>query len=284
MHRICTDDVVASVFLAYIMRNLVITTALLAVLMCCGCLHNLGRPSQVERDKAFALGGQEAISLEPTLAGTTYYVFRFTKQLPKEFLLMDWAAREFADSVRGREFAMGMATSVYSSGYLITAAHCTRNYIYIGGEFSGRRRLVPAVLVCKKWERTGAEYAILKVDEFLPKVLKFGPTPSIEAGIYCLLQSNEVSWDRKLAAGKVLSIEKANDGSHLDTITTDIPTWHGDSGSGVVDKLGRFVGIVTAGEWQLRGFHPKTEKFICLIDEDEVLALVSNYEASNKSR
>ena len=219
-------------------RSIIFT---LSLILLTGCL-SLAQPSKRHREEASARATEELVAHRSKLEGVTFLVLASDRPASYEVSSQDDKFYfKFVDPKTG----VGLATGISEDGYLITAAHVTtRQHCYVVGWMEGKPAVFPARVVYKQLGREfGEDLAILRVDKRLDCPIQLGTLDSAGSEIYAFALDRQAGVKFTAVAGKVVLRPKPNPGKDISIMETDLPLWKGDSGSAVMSKDGKLVGV-----------------------------------------
>src|SRR5207244_4436353 len=139
----------------------------------------------------------------------------------------------------------------------------------------GKPAVFPARVVYKQLGREfGEDLAILRVDKRLDCPIQLGTLDSAGSEIYAFALDRQAGVKFTAVAGKVVLRPKPNPGKDISIMETDLPLWKGDSGSAVMSKDGKLVGVFIGVDIPLTTF--KASRIACVPDMDRVLSIIAN--------
>ncbi len=223
----------------------------LSLTLLTGCLSLA--PSKRHREEACDRGAKEFVAHRSKLEKVTFLVLASDRAASFESSSHNQEPHVELVDPKG---TTGLATGISEDGYLLTAAHVTRReYCYVVGWMDGQPVPFPARVVHKKVDKKlGADWAILHVDKHLDAHLQLGTLDSAESEIYAFGLDWKSGWksitmDRQsglkfsIIAGNVVGKPKLIPGKDMSIMETDLPLWKGDSGSAVMSKDEKLVGV-----------------------------------------
>ena len=260
-------------------RSIVFT---LSLILLTGCL-SLARPSKRHREEASARAAKELVAHRSKLEKVTFLVLASDRAASFESSRHNHEPHFELVDPKG---TTGLATGILEDGYLITAAHVTRRkHCYVVGWMDGQPAPFPARVVYKKLDKKlGADWAILHVDKHLDAHLQLGTLDLAENKIYAFGLDWKSGWksttmDRKsglkfsLIAGNVVGRPKPTPGNDISIMETDLPLWKGDSGSAVMSKDKKLVGVFVGVDlgWTML----KHSAIVCVPDMPAIASIIA---------
>ena len=245
-----------------------------------GCL-SLERPSSQQREKAAARASRDLIAHRAELEKVTSLVFASDHPTTITF-----SSHGDKGNLTYTATDLGLAVGISDDGYLLTAAHVAKEYCYVLGWMGGKQAVSPARVVYRQvGSKPGEEWAILHVNERLDHSIKFGTLDTAGSDIYAFACERERDLKVIAVGGKITHRPEPKHGEAVSVLATDLPLWKGDSGSGVISKDGKLVGVFIAVSKSLPSFEvsrlvsiPDFDRVQSVIEEDRLQA-----EKPNKS-
>lgn len=244
-----------------------------------GCL-SMAKPSRGVREEAFARAAKDLAAHRSELQKVTFLVY--ASDSPAAF---DFA--NHGDKIdmhfESRELFSGLATGISSDGYLLTAAHVVKAHCYVAGWMGGQQIVAPARVVYQEsGDEFGEDLAILHVDEPLDSAIRLGKLDPAENEVYAFSCDREPEVKIIVVAGKILHGPEATPKGDLSIMDMDLPLWIGDSGSAVMTKEGRQVGVFVG----ISGSRMKLSisRVACVPDMDRVLAIIEKDRAESREK
>jgi len=247
-----------------------------------GCL-SLARPSKRNREEACGRGAKELVAHRSELEKVTFLVLASDR--PASFEPPSHDRKPHFDLVDPKGIT-GLATGISEDGYFLTAAHVTeREYCYVVGWMDGKPAPFPARVVYRKLDKGfGADWAMLHVNKHLDAHLQLGTLDLAEKEIYAFgldwkSGGKSITMDRQsglkfsVIAGKVVGRPKPIPGNDISIMETDLPLWKGDSGSAVMSKDGKLLGVFVGVDlgWTML----KNSAIVCVPDNPRIASIIA---------
>ena len=242
----------------------------LSLVLFTGCL-SLARPSRQQREAASARAAKELLAAHHSeIEKSTFLVY--ASDCPASFDFTNHGDK--GDFKFTGPMASGLAAGISEDGYLLTVAHVAKEHCYVMGWMDGKLAISPARVIYKKFGRqSGAELAILHVGKHLDCPIKLGTLDPDGNDIYAFACDRQPAEVKIIAvAGKIIRRPEPKPNEDLSIMATDLPLWLGDSGSAVMSKDGKLVGVFTAVSRSFTTF--KVSRLACVPDMDRVLAII----------
>lgn len=173
-----------------------------------------------------------------------------------------------------------LATAISKDGYLLSAAHVARPYVAVIGWMDGAVRMKFARVVYKKYFGTfGAEIAVLHVEATLDSPLALHDRDAKQAKVYAFVRNFENDSTLAVVAGHIFHVTTSELEPQIAVAGTDLTTWRGDSGGGVMSPDGYLIGVTTGYKFALEG-----ARLVCMPSPQFIEGIVGNDRAdlSNK--
>lgn len=171
-------------------------------------------------------------------------------------------------------FSLSLASAFTKDGYLLTAGHSAAKHILVIGVMEGEVRAVSARVVLKKsFGNYGTDLAILHVDRSIDFPLPLGQFAAGERSVYAIGCEREPTLQIIVMGGKVRGAINSLASSEVQLLDTDLPSWHGDSGGGVVLPDGRLIGVITGFKTEWSALH--NAKLVCAPNRALVESIVA---------
>lgn len=170
-------------------------------------------------------------------------------------------------------FFGALATAFTKDGYLITAGHAAPAHVLAIGVMNGEARAVSARVVYKKsFDTYGTDLAILHVDQPIDFPLPLGQFTPGQNDIYAMGSDREAGFQIVVIGGKVRGASRSEASDQVTLLDTDLPSWHGDSGGGVVSRDGQLIGVITGFKTNWSAL--RNAKLVCAPSKDFVESVV----------
>jgi hypothetical protein len=146
--------------------------------------------------------------------------------------------------VAGDDVISGLAAGITADGYLLTAAHVTKKYCWAIGWMAGRLSIEPAEVVARKYFGVEAsEFAVLHVRAGIDCHFQIAAESGADETVFSVAFNREQENGVVILEGRVLKRLKVAGTEDVQVVSTDCPTWHGDSGGPVLSDRGELLGI-----------------------------------------
>jgi len=253
------------VVMVHRMRRFCLMVSMGCALLLVGC-ETAPEPSRQERldsgqkapvldDRAvfFLVGSSQPIKLTSFSANGNSFDLKF-----------DCAAPNFG----------ALATAFTKDGYLLTAGHAAKAHMLVIGVMNGEVRAVSARVVYNKSFGTfGTDLAIIHVDQSIDFPLALGEFRPDQSEVFGLGADRESSFKIVVIGGKVRSSMRSKTSDQVVLLDTDLPSWHGDSGGGVVSRDGHLIGVITG--FQTKWSALRNAKLVCAPSKDLIDSIVA---------
>lgn len=202
----------------------------------------LARPAPEERVASSARAVRDLGPLRRQIEHTSFWLLGSSHPIQANFVGRE---DDFSVSLQDPNVYAGLATAITPDGYMMTAAHMIRPYMCVIGWSEGRQSMASARVVYVATDRhAGAEYAMIKAEGLHPEPMAWDAPGSVRQKLYASAGEQKQNFRRIELEGELTAREGSAVTGIGRVVATDIPFYRGDSGGGVFNSDGHFIGVI----------------------------------------